>query len=174
MATRQPVTELDGRFSSDDATAVPWQDAVKVIETAELFWITTVRPDGRPHVTPLIAVWSDGALYVTTGPGEQKARNLARNAQCAITTGCNSLNVNGLDLVIEGDAVRVTDEATLLRIAAAYVSKYGEDWRFRVHDGAFHHEGGEAWVYKVAPSTAFGFGKGETFSQTAWRFQGDT
>ena len=46
---------------------------------AELYWITTVRADGRPHVTPLIGVWFDGAMHFTTGLEEQKARNLAAN-----------------------------------------------------------------------------------------------
>jgi hypothetical protein len=59
-----------------------------------------------------------------------------------------------------------------------YESKYGSDWRFTVRDGAFYHDPGslrgtdpgEALVYEVAPSTVFGFGKGESFSQTRWRF----
>ena len=52
----------------------------RLLETAELFWISTVRTDGRPHVTPLPAVWLDDVLYFCTGPGEQKAVNLAANA----------------------------------------------------------------------------------------------
>ena len=75
-----------------------------------MFWVTTVRPDGRPHVTPLIAVWLDGALYFCTGPTERKAKNLLRNQNCILTTGCNKRN-EGLDIVIEGQAVRVTDGA---------------------------------------------------------------
>ena len=61
------------------------------------------------------------------------------------------------------------DDATLLRVAAAYEAKYGSDWHFEVRDGAFHHEGGEALVFGLAPSTAFGFAKGP-YSQTRWRF----
>ena len=75
----------------------------------------------------------------------------------------------GVDLVVEGEAVKVTDDDKLSRIADAYVSKYGEDWRFEVRDGAFHHGPGEAWVFEVAPSTAYGFGKGD-YSHTRWRF----
>jgi nitroimidazol reductase NimA-like FMN-containing flavoprotein (pyridoxamine 5'-phosphate oxidase superfamily) len=139
--------------------------------------VATVRPDGRPHVAPLLAVWLDGALHFCTGEDERKAKNLARNPHCAITTGCNALN-DGLDLFVSGDAVRVTDEDTLQRIADAYVSKYGEDWRYTVRDGAFYHSAGsvreehqsKALVFRVAPTTAFGFGRGEAFSQTRWRF----
>ena len=164
-----PTTELDPRFSSPDATARPWSDAVAQLESAQTYWLTTVRPDGRPHVTPLIAVWHDGALYFSTGETERKARNLAGNAECILTTGCNGFA--GLDVIVEGTAERVRDEALLRRLADAYVAKYGEAWRFEVRDAAFfHEEGGSALVFRVAPVTAFGFGKDEPFSQTRWRF----
>ena len=52
MATRNPVAELDSRFSSSDATATSWPEASQRLEQAEVYWISTVRPDGRPHVIP--------------------------------------------------------------------------------------------------------------------------
>jgi hypothetical protein len=68
---------------------------------------------------------------------------------CILTTGRNSLT-EGLDVVVEGDAVRVTDEASLRAIAAAYESKYGREWHFDVRDRAFVHEdGGEEHVALV-------------------------
>jgi general stress protein 26 len=169
MTTQEPTGELQTQFSSTDATATPWSVARERLEQAEIYWLTTVRPDGHPHVTPLIAVWTDGALYFCTGPSERKAKNLAQNAHCAVTTGCNALG-EGLDLVVEGDAARVGDETKLRRIAAVYETTYGSDWHFDVRDGAFHGDGGEALVYEVTPKTVFGFGKGESFSQTRWRF----
>jgi len=169
----EPTAELDARYSSDGATAVGWAEARKHLEEAELFWISTVRPDGRPHVTPLISVWLDGSLHFCTGPDERKARNLERNRACILTTGCNTLDA-GLDVVVEGEAVRIGDDARLQRIADAYVSKYGDQWRFGVRDGTFVHGDPEdslvAIVFEVAPRTAFGFRKGEEFSQTRWRF----
>jgi nitroimidazol reductase NimA-like FMN-containing flavoprotein (pyridoxamine 5'-phosphate oxidase superfamily) len=174
MNQANPVTELDARFSSAGASPRPWAEARDQLERAEVFWVSTVRPDGRPHVTPLIAVWLDGALYFCTGADERKGKNLAQNPHCILTTGCNALG-EGLDVVVEGDAVQVTDDAQLRRIADAYVSKYGSDWRFEVSDGAFVHEGAHegspVLVFEVAPVTAFGFGKGGEFSQTRWRFQ---
>jgi uncharacterized pyridoxamine 5'-phosphate oxidase family protein len=166
MALKEPVTELHPQFSSPDATPTAWAEARKRLEGAKIYWLATVRPDGRPHVTPLFAVWLEGALYFCTGESERKAKNLARNPHCVITTGCNV--VEGLDLVIEGEAVQVSDEAKLQHVAGEYVTKY--DWRFTVRDGAFDGEGGLALVYAVTPTTAFGFGKGESFSQTRWRF----
>ncbi len=165
-----PVAELQPQFSSAAATATPWTEARPRLEQAEVYWLATVRPDGRPHVTPLIAVWLDGALHFCTGADERKAKNLAHNARCIIMTGCNSLHA-GFDIVVEGEAARVSDEATLQRLADQYASKYG--WDFTVRDGAFHGgDGNVALVYAVTPTTAFGFGKGESFSQTRWRFSG--
>lgn len=177
MANRQPVTELDARFSTEDAAPKAWTEGRRQLERAEVYWLSTVRPDGGPHVTPLLAAWLDGALYFCTGPDERKAKNLAQNPRCVVTTGCNALG-EGLDVVVEGEAVRTTDDEKLRRVAEAYLSKYGEDWRFAVRDGAFYHnvgslrddDPGAAWVFGVAPKTVFGFGKGGPFSQTRWRF----
>ena len=74
----QPKTELDARFSDPGADPTTWQQTLAALEAGELFWVTTVRADGRPHVTPLVAVWLDDALHFCTGPEEQKARNLER------------------------------------------------------------------------------------------------
>jgi general stress protein 26 len=180
----EPATELDARYSDPGATATAWESARRVLEEAGVFWLSTVRPDGRPHVTPLLAVWLEDALYFTTGPGERKARNLAANPHVVLTTGTNAYG-SGLDVTVEGDAVNVTDHARLHRIAAAYEEKYGAQWHFDVEDGAFRlpvegrapdsAEGDgsvRALAFEVAPVTAFGFGKG-TFSQTRWHFNGE-
>jgi nitroimidazol reductase NimA-like FMN-containing flavoprotein (pyridoxamine 5'-phosphate oxidase superfamily) len=170
MAVKDPVAELNPQFSSADATPTLWVEARERLEKAEVYWLSTVRPNGRPHVTPLIAVWLNGALYFCTGASERKAKNLACNPHCILTTGCNTLH-EGLDLVVEGDAVQVSDEARLQRVAETYTAKYGPEWHFTVRDGAFHgDQGNVALVYEVTPTTAFGFGKGKSFSQTRWRF----
>ena len=170
MTSAEPVSELDDRFSSDGAAPTPWSEALRRLEESSIFWLYTVRSDGRPHVTPLIAVWLDDALHFCTGPTERKAKNLAQNASCILTTGTNTIE-DGLDVIVEGEAVRLRDRAQLVKIANAYEAKYGSGWRFEVGDDAFLNEGdGEAHVYAVAPATVFGFGKGEPFSQTRWRF----
>jgi hypothetical protein len=169
MTVDTPMAELGKQFSSPGATPTPWAEAREHLAKAEVYWLSTVRPDGRPDVTPLIAVWLDGALHFCNGESERKNKNLARNPRIVLTTGCNSLS-EGLDLVVQGDAVPVSDEAKLKRLADAYVSKYGEDWRFTVRDGLFHHSEGAAIVYEVRPETAFGFAKGESGGQTRWRF----
>ena len=170
MVETEPAAELEPQFSSAGASPAVWAEARGRLEAAEVCWLSTVRPDGRPHVTPLVCVWLEGALYFCTGESERKAKNLEGNSHCVITTGCNALH-DGLDLVLEGDAARVSDELMLKRVADRYVAKYGPPWHFAVRDGAFHGDGGNvALVYEVAPTTVFGFGKGEPFSQTRWRF----
>ncbi|MDQ6696463.1 MAG: pyridoxamine 5'-phosphate oxidase family protein [Actinomycetota bacterium] len=168
MGTTDPVTELDVRFGAPDAVATPWEDARRVIDEAELFWISTVRADGRPHVTPLPAVWQDGALHICTGAAEQKGVNLARNPSCILTTGNNEWKV-GLDVVVEGTAERVTDAARLQRLADAWEAKYHGDWHFDVANGAFQSEGDEALVFAIAPTKVLSFAKGD-FAQTRYLF----
>jgi hypothetical protein len=166
------VTTLDARFSSEGASATEWTQARRQIDDAEVFWLSTVRADGRPHVTPLLGVWHDDAMYFCTGPEEQKAKNLATNPQCVLTTGHSGLG-EGLDIVAEGRAVEVGDEAEFSGVADAYELKYGD--HFTAPQGTFSGladaiRRGEALVYRVAPTTVLGFGKGESFSQTRWRF----
>lgn len=165
-----PTTRLDPRFSDRDASATSWDAACTAVETAPVSWIATVRADGHPHVTPLVTVWLGGALRFCTGPDEQKAVNLRANPRVAVTTGCNQWE-EGLDVVLEGEAVQVTDAAMLLRLAQAWAQKWDGRWQFEVRDGAFFHEGGAlAPVFAVAPSKVLAFAKGERFSHTRHRF----
>jgi hypothetical protein len=109
-------------------------------------------------------------VHFCTGPTEQKAKNLEDDGHCAITTGRNSLD-EGLDVVVEGRAVTVREDARLRRIADAYESKYGDEWHFDVRDGRFHHEGGDALVFAVEAANVYAFGKGEPFSHTRFRMR---
>ncbi|MGW4972518.1 pyridoxamine 5'-phosphate oxidase family protein [Streptomyces albidoflavus] len=169
-AQRPVSTTLDPRYSTPDAEAVPWSTAEDLLHRSEIFWLTTVRPDGRPHVTPLLAVWQHGALHFATGAEERKARNLAQNQQVILTTGTNTLS-DGLDLVVEGEACLVSDTERLTSLATAWSTKYGPDWTFEVADGTFHHpDGASALVFAVPPHQVFGFTKGTPFSQTRWNF----
>ncbi|HEX2058725.1 MAG TPA: pyridoxamine 5'-phosphate oxidase family protein [Actinomycetota bacterium] len=164
-----PVPEQDIRFGDPDAPPTPWAEVVRVLETAELFWISTVRRDGRPHVAPLPAVWHEERLHFCTGPEEQKAVNVERNPRVALTTGCN-LWKEGLDVVVEGRAERVTDDARLRVLADLWRSKYHGDWDFEAYGGLFHHEdGGTAIVFALLPVKVLAFAKGE-FAQTRYRF----
>lgn len=187
MTARNPTTELDTNYSSPGAHPTPWPDARERLADAELYWLSTVKPDGQPHVAPLLSVWIDDAPCFCTGETERKARNVAHNPHCVLSTGTNALN-QGLDVMIEGDAEPVSDERTLNRIAAAYEAKYGPEWHFDVRDGGFATHGVRVSVFRVEPHTGFGFGRNtpeerseaerqarrqpgeEKFSQTKWSF----
>ncbi|MHA7134102.1 pyridoxamine 5'-phosphate oxidase family protein [Oerskovia turbata] len=187
-ATRdQPATPAPGPagtlmtdFSSPGAAATSWLDARTVLQEAEIFWLTTVRPDGRPHVTPLVAVWVDDALHFCTGRTERKARNLEQNTACVLTTGTNLMS-EGLDVVLAGSAERITEEHALRRLAERWACKY--DWHFDVRDGAFWESAapsqggtpeepatGEAHVFQVRPRTIHAYGRGEDYTSTRWTF----
>jgi hypothetical protein len=170
MDDQEPVTVLSA-YTSPGAVPTEWSRARTELAAAEVYWLSTVRPDGRPHVTPLLGIWLDGALYFCTGAEERKARNLAQNPHCVLTTGHNTLD--GLDLVIEGMAEKAGNLAELGRVADAYESKYGP--HFYAPDGTWAGLGdairrSETFVYRVTPTTGFGFGKGTLFSQTKWQF----
>jgi general stress protein 26 len=169
----EPVTSLDTRFSEPGSAATPWETTLQALKAAELSWISTVRRDGRPHVSPLVTVWFDRALWFTTGATEQKAVNLHTNPHVIVTTGCNSWD-QGLDVVVEGEAARETDDGVLAQLARAWSAKWDGRWQFEARDGAFHHPGGgEALVFRVTPRKILAFGKG-AFTHTSYRFPAPT
>jgi len=168
---------IDPRYGDPSATPPPWRDIERLLADAQLYWIITVRADGRPHAVPLVGVWQDGAFAFCTGAEEQKQRNLDVNPQVAVTTGSTGANGwdSGKDVVVEGTAVRVTDAEDLQRLAEAWFAKYGDDWRFEVRgqefvelsDSGGSTEGG-ARVYRVAPAKVIAFG--DSHGQTTYRF----
>src|SRR5438046_10670907 len=100
---------------------IPWERAMEQLKAAgsetqdeghphKTYWLATVRPDGRPHVAGVGALWVDGRFYFTSGARTRKSRNLAKNLNCVI-----SVALSGLDLVVEAHAAMVTDEDTLRR-----------------------------------------------------------
>ncbi|WP_113690964.1 pyridoxamine 5'-phosphate oxidase family protein [Amycolatopsis albispora] len=155
----EPKGQYVTEFSEPGSEVVPWAEVEAVLRDAEMFWLSTVRRDGRPHVVPLPAMWLDGRLHFCTGAHEQKARNLEANPRCALTTGTNSYR-SGLDVIVEGTAARIGDEATLTRLARMWADKL--DWPFEVVDGQFSDPGNNdhrAPVYAVTPAKVLAFGK---------------
>ncbi|MGB3482153.1 MAG: pyridoxamine 5'-phosphate oxidase family protein [Mycobacterium sp.] len=151
------TASLDTRFSETTEPA-SWPTVRQALQTAELYWLTTVRADGRPHVTPLVGLWADESFVFCTGAGEQKARNLAHAAQVAVTTGSNTWN-QGLDIVVEGTTESVTGKAVLTELADAYRTKYGCAWDFDCDDTVFDPAGVTAHVFRVTPVKVLAFTK---------------
>jgi hypothetical protein len=169
MPDREPLTAEP--LVAGAAGPRPWAMARDHLEgSTATYWLATVRPNGTPHVMPVLAVWVDGGLFLSAGGSTRKAKNLARYAVCVVT-----VEEEPLDLVVEGTATKVRHEATLQSVAEAYASTY--DWHVTVRDGAFHATGGASTagpppydVYEVRPTTAFSFGTDGTFHPTRWRF----
>ena len=168
----EPVTTFDDRYSDPAATAVSWAETRRAVESAELFWVTTVRADGRPHVTPVVAAWAEDAIWFSTGAEEVKFANLRGNPHVVLTTRCNRWD-QGLDVVVEGDAVQVTDDAVLSRVARAFTARWDGRWQWTARDGAFRDTDGhgEAMVFSVAPVKVFAYAKGDPFGATTHRFR---
>jgi hypothetical protein len=153
---------------------IPWSRAEHQLEAAVgesvRHWLATVRPDGRPHVAGVGALWVDGKFYFVSGAGTRKSRNLAERADCVI-----SVNLPDLDLVVEGVATKVTDGPTLQRLAELYDA---QGWPATVKDGAFTapysapSAGPPPWdLYEFTPRTAIGVAGAEPHGATRWRFQ---
>ena len=167
MAEIEPVAQLNEGFSQPGAAAPPWPEVTRVLSMTEMFWLSTVRRDGRPHVTPLPAIWAEGKVHVCVGSHEQKARNLESNRSCVVAAGANQFR-SGLDVVVEGTAIRVTDHGQLCRLAAMWKSKL--DWDFEVTDRGFRDPAGRlGLVFGIVPAKVLAFGK-NPFTQTRYLF----
>ena len=120
--------KLDTRFS-EASEAVGWQQVSDALAAAELYWLTTVRADAA-RTSPR---WS-GRGWTTRScsapaPRSRRRRTSTHSTAVAVTTGVNTWN-DGLDVVVEGDAERVTGIDTLTRLADAIREKYNGEWDF--------------------------------------------
>jgi hypothetical protein len=134
-------------------------------------WLTTINPDGSPHVTGVGALWVDGAFWFETGQTTRKGRNLARDPRCAI-----SVAAHPFDLVVEGEAQRITDPRTVATMAAHWAEG---GWPARVDDTgqaltadySAPSAGPPPWaVYRLTPRQATALATVEPGGATRWRF----
>ena len=151
-----------------------WSRAHDALESSpassgQSYFLGTVRPDGRPHAAGFGAVWHDDALWLVSGPGTRKSRNLAANPACTVST-----SLPGIDLVLEGEAHRTTDPATLEAVAAIY---RGTGWPAEVDGDALTapysapSAGPPPWhLYRITFHTVFGVASAAPYGATRWRF----
>lgn len=132
---------------------LPFGWAQRRLADARVYWLATVRPDGRPHVMAVWAVWLDGELGFSTGRRSRKARNLAADPRCTMAVEPAETEA----VVVDGTASEVTDPERLARLAEAYRAKYGMD----------PTELGEP-LFALRPDTVFGFDEHFERSATRW------
>ena len=172
MADRDPVevTNLD-RYGFPP---LPWSRPHDILAIGSqgpdvTFFLGTVGPDGRPHAAGIGAVWSEGDLYFTSSPRARKARNLAARPAATI-----SAKLGGIDVVFEGEAMRVTDRPTLERVVAIFRTG---GWPAEVQGDAFTapfnapSAGPPPWhLYRFTFHKAIGVATVEPYGATRWRF----
>jgi hypothetical protein len=135
---------------------LPWAWAEQRLLDSRNYWIASTRPDGRPHLMPVWAVWLDGALFFSTARTSTKARNLFANPRCAISTEHGDKAI-----VLEGAVVHEEDHAVLKPAWDAYKAKY--DWGLE----------GES-MFVLRPTVAFAFiESAEQFASAATRWHFD-
>lgn len=133
---------------------LPWVWAVERLERFRHAWVATVSDDGSPHLAAVWAVWTDDALFFSTGGQSRKGRNLAARPACSI-----ALDDAEESLVLHGDAVRVVDPDTIARVDTVYVAKYGSGFP------------DNSPLFAVAPRVAIGVIEAEfTTTPTRWTF----
>jgi nitroimidazol reductase NimA-like FMN-containing flavoprotein (pyridoxamine 5'-phosphate oxidase superfamily) len=123
---------------------LPWSWARERLVRSHDFWLATVDPQGPPHLMPVWAVWREGALWFSSSNGSRKARNLAAEPRCTISTD-NSLE----PVVIQGRAHRITDHDALTAMLDAENAKYGTAYGTDMVDPASNS------VFALAPEWVF-------------------
>jgi len=120
--------EIINLGAGDGLPPVNWATVIEKLDTgsaptpgahnSRTKWLVTVNEDGSPHVTAVGAIWLDGTFWFQTGAGTRKCHNLALNPRCSV-----AISILDADVVIEGDAAKVTDPETLKRLAAAWAAE---------------------------------------------------
>ena len=141
---------------------LPWKWAEDRLKKSRQYWITTTRPDGRPHVMVIWALWLDGKLYFSTGKTSRKARNLAANPNCTMCTD-NSAEA----VILEGVIGNELDGETIREFLRLYEKKYKID----MSSGADDFVNLKEPVFYLRPKVAFGlWEKKFATSATRWLF----
>jgi PPOX class probable F420-dependent enzyme len=137
---------------------LPWAWATDRLTRSHDYWLATVWPEGRPHVTPVWGVWQDGSFWFSCGRGSRKARNLERNPAVVATTDDPVSPV-----VVEGEAAVVEDRRALAAYAGWADAKYGTDYGVEFYGDAANP------CFLVTVVSAFGLtGDDFTGSPTKW------
>jgi len=134
---------------------LPWTWAEERLARSHNYWLTTSRPDGRPHTMVVWGIWVDGCFYFSTGAGSRKAKNLAASPHCVVCTEKAAEAV-----IVEGEASTFSDAALMKRISPFYAKKY-KPWKLDPSMGP---------IFQVRPTTIFGLREKTFKAATRWTF----
>jgi PPOX class probable F420-dependent enzyme len=139
---------------------LPWSWADEQLSRSHNFWLATRRPDGRPHVMPVWAIWHMGRLLFSSSRQSRKARNLSRDPRCVLTTEDPQNAV-----VVEGVAELISRREDLEEFLDVENAKYGTSYGFDMVDPAVNA------CFRMKPTWAFGL-RADNFtgSPTRWTF----
>jgi hypothetical protein len=141
---------------------LPWSWAEQRLKKSHNYWITTVKPGGSPHTMVVWGLWQDGCLLFSTGSKSLKARNLAQNANCVVSTEHAHEAV-----VVEGTA-EIADVLARRKFLPAYEDKYKFDMKAMKQDILSMKEP----VFAVHPRLVFGlWEKHFVGKSTRWKFE---
>lgn len=143
---------------------IPWHTIDLQLRSMRSIWISTTRPNGRPHAVPVWYWWDGLHIYFVTSRTTQKAKNLAHQAGIVVHAG------DGDDVIIlEGTVMPVTSPTEQQRVNAGYGEKYVDP-----------HTGRQATVfnpnddlYRVSIERVMAWSYGAVATRTDWHFADD-
>lgn len=143
---------------------IPWRMLDRQLQALRTVWVSTTRPDGRPHSVPVWFLWENGdqpgIVFLTSGE-TQKRHNLEKQAWTVVHAG------DGDDTyILEGEAERLTDPAELERLNRAYMEKYVDPY-----SGAQASIGAADYVYRVRVKHVMMWLYGAIANRTDWHFE---
>jgi len=86
-----------------------------------MMWLSTVRPDGRPHLVPVWFLWDGRTILIFSRPNQQKLRNLQHNPNVVIALDTAE---HGDDIVIIEGKAELLDDPAVSTALPAYAEKY--------------------------------------------------
>jgi Pyridoxamine 5'-phosphate oxidase len=147
-----------GILGPDEGSGLlPWSWAEERLTASRNYWVTSLWSDGRPHSMPVWGVWDGEALWFSSARRSRKARNLAADPRCVVTTEDAKEPV-----VIEGSADFAQDRDVIAGVGRLMNAKYGG---ITVEFLMMHA------TIRVQPLWAFGIAHDDfTGSPTRWVF----
>jgi hypothetical protein len=155
---------------TDPSGVLPWVWAQERLVSNRNYWVVTASALGRPHALPVWGVWlpQTGRFWFSCSPTSRKFRNIAENAQCAVTVDSTveCVSVEGRARV--ADPVQDADD--IGQMIATYLGKYWDDLAVHAEMEAFLRAHA---IVEVVPERAFGIIEREdefAARATRWRW----